>query len=65
MNRLLVLPLLKDSQVKLHNLRSKRAGKPFSAVLVMECREDGSPHFRFEFEKKEGATWRKNDGRNI
>ena len=63
-NRLLVLPLLKDSQVKLHNLRSKRTGKPYSANLIMECREDGSPQFHFVFEKKEGATCRKNDGRN-
>ena len=51
-NRQLVLPLLKDSQVKLHNLRSKRTGKPFSATLVLACQDDGSPRFRFEFEGK-------------
>ena len=51
-NRQLVLPLLKDSQVKLHNLRSKRTGKPFSANLLLVCQDDGSPRFRFEFERK-------------
>ncbi len=51
-NRQLVLPLLKDNRVKLHNLRSKRTGKPYSATLVISCRDDGSPHFQFEFEGK-------------
>lgn len=52
MNRQLVLPLLKDKQVKLHNLRSKRTGKPYSATLVLSCQDDGSPRFQFEFEGK-------------
>ena len=52
MNRQLVLPLLKDNRVKLHNLRSKRTGKPYSATLVISCQDDGSPHFQFEFAEK-------------
>ena len=64
MNRQLVLPLLRDNRVKLHNLRSKRTGKPFSATLVLACQDDGSPRFHFEFEKKEGLACQKNDGKN-
>ena len=51
-NRQLLLPLLKDNRVKLHNLRSKRTGKPYSATLVIACQDDGSPRFQFEFEGK-------------
>ena len=51
-NRQLVLPLLKNSRVKLHNLRSKRTGKPYSATLVLACQDDGYTRFRFEFEGK-------------
>ena len=63
-NQQLVLPLMKNSQVKLNNLHSKRTGKPYSANLVLECQNDGSPRLRFEFDRKESTTWQKNDGRN-
>ena len=56
--------LVKYGQVQLHNLRSKRTGKPYSANLVLQCQNDGSPRFRFEFDRKEGTTWQKNDGKN-
>ena len=51
-NRQLVQPLLKDKRVKLHNLHSKRTGKPYSATLVISCQDGGLPHFQFEFEGK-------------
>lgn len=48
----LVQILIKDGRVKLHNLRSKRTGKPYNANLVLECREDGYPQFHFAFDNK-------------
>lgn len=51
-DRKLVQILVKYGQVQLHNLRSKRTGKPYSATLVLACQDDGSPRFRFEFEGK-------------
>lgn len=63
-NRQLVLPLVGDGRVQLNNLRSKRTGKPYSAMLVVECQGDGAPRFRFEFDKKEDIACQKNDGRN-
>lgn len=63
-NRQLVLPLVRDGRVQLNNLRSKRTGKPYSAMLVVECQDDGTPRFRFEFNKKEDIACQKNDGRN-
>ncbi len=45
----LMATLLKDGCVKLTGLRSQRTGKSYNATLVMECQEDGSPRFRFEF----------------
>ena len=50
--------------MKLYNLRSKRTGKPYSANLMLECRADGSPQFRFEFDHKEASACQKNDGMN-
>ena len=49
-DRKLVQPLLKQGCGKIHNLLSKRTGKRYSATLVMECEEDGSPRFHFEFD---------------
>lgn len=63
-NRQLVQSLLKEGKVRLNNLRFKRTGKPYSANLVQECRADGSPQFRFEYEHKEGSACQKNDGAN-
>lgn len=51
-DRKLVQPLLKQGRAELHNLLSKRTGKRYSATLVMECEEDGSPRFHFEFDHK-------------
>lgn len=49
-DRKLVQPLLKQGRAEVHNLLSKRTGKRYSATLVMECEEDGSPQFHFEFD---------------
>ena len=51
-DRKLVQPLLKQGRAEIHNLLSKRMGKRYSATLVMECEEDGSPRFHFEFDHK-------------
>ena len=51
-DRKLVQPLLKQGRAEIHNLLSKRTGKQYSATLVMECEENGSPRFRFEFDRK-------------
>ena len=51
-DRKLVQPLLKQGRAEIHNLLSKRTGKRYSATLIMECEEDGSPRFRFEFDHK-------------
>ena len=63
-DRKLAQILVKCGQVQLHNLRSRRTGKPYSANLVLECQDDGSPRFRFKFDRKKGTTWQKNDGKN-
>jgi len=51
-DRKLVQSLLKQGRAEIHNLLSKRTGKRYSATLIMECEEDGSPRFRFEFDHK-------------
>ena len=51
-DRKLVQPLLKQGRAEIHNLLSKRTGKRYSATLIMECEEDGSPRFCFEFDNK-------------
>lgn len=60
----LVQLLMKNGRVKLNQLHSKRTGKPYSANLVLACQDDGTPRFHFEFDRKENATWQKNDGKN-
>ncbi len=48
----IITSLLKKGQVKVKGLRSKKTGKPYDAVVVMEMR-DGNPLFRLDFESKE------------
>lgn len=45
----LMSALLQDGRAKLNGLRSQRTGKSYNATLVMECQEDGSPRFRFQY----------------
>lgn len=61
----LMTALLKDGKVQLKGLRSQRTGKTYDAVLVMECQEDGTSHFHYEFEPKKVFACQKNNGSGI